>query len=212
LQRGRGSRVRVYLDGEYVLSLARVLAAELSVGQSLSEQEVERLRERDAQEDAYQRALRLIGRRPRSEQELRDYYGRQRTPESVQEAALRRLRDAGLIDDAGFARFWVENRQAFRPKSAAALRAELRRKGVEADEVRTALEGVDEQAAAEQAARKGARRLEGAPREEFRRRLTGYLARRGFDTMIIRPLVERLWTESAEPDAESEDVPWKRRL
>jgi regulatory protein len=212
MQQGRRNRVRVILDGEVVFSLPRILAAELSVGQSLSEQEVARLQERDAQEEAYQRGLRLLSRRPRSEQELREYYSRQRTPDMIQETALSRLREAGLMDDAGFARFWVENRQAFRPKSAAALRAELRRKGVAPENVQTALAGLDEQGAAERAARQGARRLRGAEREEFRRRLGSYLARRGFDYTIIRSVVEQMWTEMSGPDAESEDVPWKHRL
>ncbi len=212
LQKGRRNRVNVFLDGEFVVSLPRVLAADLSVGQSLTEEEVERLRERDAQEEAYQQGLRLISRRPRSEKELREYFSRKRTPEPTQAAALSRLREAGLLDDAGFARFWVENRQAFRPKSLTALKAELRQKGVAAESVRSALDGVDEQSAAEQAARQGARRLRGAQREDFRRRLGSYLARRGFDYTIIRPVVDRLWTEMSGPDAESEDVPWKHRL
>ncbi len=203
--------MNIFLEGEYVFSLPRILAAELSVGQSLTDEEVERLRERDAQEEAYQQGLRLLSRRPRSERELRDYYARRRTPETVQAAALSRLQQAGLMDDGGFARFWVENRQAFRPKSAVALRAELRRKGVAPETAQAALAGLDEPAAAEQAARQGARRLRGAQAEEFRRRLEGYLARRGFDYTIIRTVVERLWTEMSGPDAESEDVPWKHR-
>src|SRR6266542_33079 len=49
------------------------------------------------------------------------------------QAALARLAELGLVDDAAFARFWVENRQACRPRGAGALRDELRRKGIAPD-------------------------------------------------------------------------------
>jgi hypothetical protein len=59
-------------------------------------------------------------------------------------------------------------------------------------------------------ASRAARRLKGLSYEDFRRRLAGSLARRGFDYEIIRPLIERLWRETAGSVEESEDVQCNR--
>jgi regulatory protein len=195
LQGRSQSRVNVFVDGEFSFALARILAAELAIGQTLSDDEIARLRSRDAEESAYRKALGLIQRRPRSEWELRQAFRRQGIDEQIQESALRRLRETGVLDDLAFAKYWVDNRQAFRPRGRRALRAELRLRGVDRDAAEQAVSAVEEDEAAYQAAHNAALRLAGAPKDEFRRRLGAYLARRGFDHEVIRPAVERLWVE-----------------
>jgi regulatory protein len=199
------ARVVVYLDGLKAFGVTKVLAAGLAVGQRLTDEEIENLRHDEAEEDAYQRALRLLGLRPRSERELRSYFDRHRFAPEIQEKVLARLGELGLVDDRAFARMWVEDRQAFRPRSARALKAELRQKGVEAEAVEAALEGANDEQAAYQAALKAARRLRGLPREIFRRRLGSALARRGFDYEVIKPIVERVWVQAEGAGEESED-------
>jgi regulatory protein len=196
--------VSVGIGGADVFTLAKPLAARLRLGQSLSDEEIAALQRLDAVEVAVLRALRLVAIRPRSERELRDYFGRAKTPVDVQDGAVTRLRETGAVDDRAFARAWVENRQAFRPRSSLALKMELRRKGVSAETISDVLENVDEETAAYQAAQKAGRRLHGLDYEDFRRRLGGLLARRGFDYSIIRPVVERLWAETSGDPVESE--------
>jgi regulatory protein len=201
--RNRG-RVNVYLDGHYAFALTHDLAAELQVGQELSATEVEALRRRDAEAKVYRSAVRMIGRRPRSERELRRAWDRRGVSPEIQDRILERLRKAGLVDDAAFARAWVENRSQFRPRSARALRYELRTKGVAPEFVDQALEGFDEQAAAYAVARRAARRAEDSSYHSFRRRVGGALKRRGFDYSTIRLVVQRVWTETTGNGEESE--------
>lgn len=201
---GRKARVQVYLDGDYAFSLAGVLAARLRVGQVLSDEEVESLRQADVIESAYQKALALIRRRPRAERELRIRLDRSRLPSELQEVVIDRLRLAGLVDDEGFAEAWIENRTAFRPRAARMLRFELRQKGVPGPAIEAALEGYDEQAAAVEAGRKASRRLLQLSEVDFKRRLSQYLARRGFDHATVSPVVERMWREAAAHRHESE--------
>jgi regulatory protein len=199
------ARVVVYLDGRKTFGVTKVLAAGLAIGQRLTDEGIEKLRQGEAEEDAYQRALRLLGLRPRSERELRSYFDRHRFAPEIQETVLARLGELGLVDDRAFARMWVEDRQAFRPRSARALKAELRQKGVEAEAVEAALEGTNDEQAAYQAALKVSRRLRGLSWEIFRRRLGSALARRGFDYEVIKPVVERVWSQAEGADEESED-------
>lgn len=208
LHRSRRGRVQVHLDGRPAFDLPKVVAAELSVGQRLTDTEVEALQRRGEEERAHQHALRLVSWRQRSEEEVRRALDRLGVTMEAREAALRRLRQAGLLDDRSFARAWVENQQTFRPRSRRALRRELGSKGVAQDAAESALAGLDDEAAALRAAAKPADRLKGLPREVFRRRLGAALARRGFDHEVIQTVVARLWREATESGGESEEAKW----
>jgi regulatory protein len=201
---GRRKRVHVHLDGSYAFSLAGVLAARLRIGQELTGDDVEKLEREDAVEGAYQKALALIRRRPRSERELRMRFEQIHLPGAIQDAVVDRLQQAGLVDDRGFAEAWVENRSAFRPRAARMLRFELRQKGVPGSAIEAALEGYDEEGAATEAARKASRRFSHLSEADYRRRMSQYLARRGFDHATISPVVERMWRETAAHRDESE--------
>jgi regulatory protein len=199
------ARVKVYLDGRLALQLARIEAARLRVGQELSEAAVVRLRQADAVERAYERALKLIAVRPRSEAEVRRRLREKAVPDEALEAVLARLRRAGLVDDQAFAAYWVENRAAFRPKSRRALQAELRRKGVNDETLGQALEAANDAEAAYRVAARRARAasLRALPYPDFRRRLGGYLGRHGFDFEVIEAIVERVWKETRAGPAEA---------
>lgn len=189
------ARVNVYLDGQFAFGLAKIEAARLRVGQELDEAALARVRKADEVEQAYERALKLLATRPRSEAEVRRRLREHEVAESVVEEVLVRLRRAGLADDGAFANYWVENRAEFRPRSKRALLAELKRKGVVGDTLAEALVGVNDAEAAYQVAAQRARRLRTLPRLEFRRKLGQFLARRGFDYETIEPILERVWTE-----------------
>lgn len=199
LKADRGKRIHVYLDGARALSLSLRAAEGIRVGQQLTLEELQALVRKEALEVALQQALRLLARRPRSENELRQRWDRRGVEPEVQNAALERLRQSRLVDDGDFARAWVEDREAFRPRSARALRAELRRKGVAEEAIASAVEGLDESMAAYRAAQRFARRAIGLTKEEFQRRVGGQLARRGFEGDIIRAAVRRVWEEQTIP-------------
>jgi len=97
-------------------------------------------------------ALRLLSYRPRSEQELRDRLARKAFGRRVIEDTLRRLRELGYVDDAAFARFWTETRQAQRPRSRRLLTGELRRRGVAQEQAEEATADISDEEAAYQAA------------------------------------------------------------
>jgi regulatory protein len=198
------TRVNVYLDGAFEFGLAKKLAYGLRIGQELSDEEIETLRRRDQEDGAFQRAMRLISRRPRSEYELRTNFNRHKVPDEVQDEVLFRLREADLVDDGKFAAFWVENRQHFRPRAARALRRELKLKGVLSETIDTVLEDFDEEEAAYLAAMKGSRRWRTSTWKIFRQRLGAYLARRGFNYSTISSVLPRVWRETTGVENESE--------
>ena len=197
-------RVNIYLDGEYALGVAKILAARLAIGQVLDDAAVERLKDADEVEVAYERALHFLGPRPRSEVEIQKRLTTAKVPEAAIAAVLERLRGAGLVDDKAFASFWVDNRTSFRPRSKRLLSMELRLKGLGEEERKAALAGVDDAGSAYTVAKQRAGRLRALEFMEFKRKLGAFLARRGFDYDTIEPVVQRVWKElheGVEPEA-----------
>jgi len=195
-QKKNPRRVNVYLDGEFAFGLAGMVAAWLKVGQTLAEEKIASLQAEDEQESVYQKALHFLSYRPRSKAEVRQNLNKHNVPESLIAATLERLQRSGLVNDEAFTRAWVENRSEFRPRSKLALKMELRRKGLDDEIVQSVLaESVDEESLALQAARKYFRRLAGLERSEFRVKLSGFLARRGFSYSTIAPVVSQVWQE-----------------
>ena len=193
--RGRGKRVNIYLDGRFAFSLdAEVVVKEgLKVGQELVTDQIEALARSDKFRRCLNAATRYLGYRPRSEFELRERLGRGGFDSGSVEAVLGRLREQGLVDDVDFAQFWKDNRQSFSPRSRSLTRLELRRKGVAEEIIDQVVSGVSDDDSAYRAALSRARRLPAADWESFRRRLGGYLKRRGFSYGVINNTVEQLW-------------------
>jgi regulatory protein len=206
-QKHSPDRVNVYLDDRFAFGLPAVEAARLRVGQTLEEREIESLRSLDVEQKAYDRAARFLACRPRSEAEVRRRLERSETDPDVIEAVIGRLKTQGYLDDAEFARFWVEGRQRFRPRSAMALRQELRRKGLDDATIAPAVAELDAVAAATEAARPRALRLSGLAGSDpllFRRKMSDFLLRRGFDYEVVREVVARLTDELAGGEAQTD--------
>lgn len=209
-QARRPHRVNVWVDGVFALACEATLAANLRVGDEIDGEVLARLGRADELERAVERAVRFLAVRPRSEAEVRERLARAGFEPPAIESAVERLRRAGYLDDEAFARYWVEQRQQFRPRGQRALSQELRRKRVDPEVVAATLGelGEDEEEAAYRAAAPQARRLHEADRRRFEQRLGAYLQRRGFDYEAARAAVARCWRERAGPGAgNAEDEP-----
>jgi regulatory protein len=205
-QKRNKDRVNVYLDGRFAFGLAAIEAARLEIGQALNDADIARLQKQDEVECAYERALNFLSYRPRSEAEVRRNLSRKNVEKEVADLVVERLTRARLLDDEGFARYWVENRLQFKPRGARAIRQELWEKGVPEAVISQALEGFDEEAAAREAAEKGARRLARLEPRDFRRKLQSHMARKGFSFAVIEPLIEEMIETRCEALLDTEEV------
>ncbi len=213
VQQRNKERVNVYLDGEYAFSLTLIEAARLRKGQELDPSAIEALRSADDVQRAYDHAARFLSYRPRSEAEVRQNLAQNQYSAAAVEAAIERLAGMGYLDDAAFTRYWVENRDTFKPRGPLALRYELRQKGVAEAIIEEALADFDTEDAAYRAAAERARRLRGSRRQVFSQKLGSFLQRRGFDYQTSRSVVEQLCEELNAEDPEffpadpDEDMP-----
>jgi regulatory protein len=200
-QKKSSDRVNVYLDGEFAFGLAYSAAATLRVGQMLSPTEVAALQAQDTVEKAHASATRLLAHRPRSQAEIQRQLQTKGYNQTVIDQVIERLAAVNLINDEQFARYWIEQRETFRPRGHLALRQELQQKGIAREIIEAALAGVDETTAARQSAERKAQQLAGLPEMEFKKKLGQYLQRRGFPYESIRLVTDDLWTAVGLPMA-----------
>jgi regulatory protein len=129
---------------------------------------------------------------PKTRAQLAGALRRRGVPEEAAEAVLGRFAEVGLIDDAMFANAWVESRHYGRGLSGRALAAELRTRGVPADDIKAAVGGLDPEQEIATARSLVARRLaatRGQPTPARVRRLIGVLARKGYPQALAYRLV-----------------------
>lgn len=128
-----------------------------------------------------------LSRSMKTEHQLRQIMLRRELPEEIFEPLLERFKEAQLIDDRQYAASYVSSR-TLAGKSVNAIRRELRTRGVAQQYIEAATEDIsvdDEIARAIELAQSRLRRMSGLDEQVIRRRLHGFLARRGFSAQVI---------------------------
>ncbi|MEY4327413.1 MAG: hypothetical protein RIR71_83 [Actinomycetota bacterium] len=116
-------------------------------------------------------------------------------PDEIANAVLDRFTEAQLIDDAAFARAFVNSRIAVSGKSRSVIARELKQKGVSAQDADSALSAIDaelEDQTAYSVAKKRYQQLSTLDPEVRRRRLMGFLMRRGFSSQLTSRILRDL--------------------
>jgi regulatory protein len=201
-QQRNPNRVNIFLDGSFAFSLDRLNAAWLKKGQQLSEAEIDRLLSKDEFTVALTKALRFLGYRPRSRQEMERYLQGKGYENSLIRTVLERLEADKLLNDSEFASQWIENRQVFRPRSQRMMKMELRRKGLSDGVIEDAFlkAGLQELELALAAGRKLMGHYQKLKPLEFRRKLAAALQRRGFSYDTVKECLNQLQPELPEPE------------
>ena len=90
-------------------------------------------------EGAYRKALELLARRPHFEREILAKLRNRGFQEADTEAAVRRLRDSGYLDDLRCTREFIRAKLRRSPVGRRLLRADLVRRGAAAEAIESAL-------------------------------------------------------------------------
>ncbi|HJW48832.1 MAG TPA: regulatory protein RecX [Candidatus Limnocylindria bacterium] len=149
--------------------------------------------------DAYELAVRYLAGRPHTVAEIHRHLRSKKFDVETIDHAIDRLRAQRYVDDEAFARWWLEQRERFKPRGHRALRTELAQKGVGRDVVDLVLGERAPDADVEQARRALSRpltRWADMPDAEKRRKIHTYLAARGFDYDTIDEVTRREVSEA----------------
>ncbi len=125
-------------------------------------------------------ALKLLGYRQRSRRELRQRLRQKGFTDKETRQAIEKLLEYGHVDDAATARSLRDQAERVKLLGRSGARMFLRQRGIDSEDTEQALEGYDEKSTALKLLERKRGALAGLPRHVARRRLAGYLGRRGY--------------------------------
>lgn len=192
----------MFADDTFVTALAEDVLAEAGwqVGDEITTGEVDRYAARDDYGKVLHKAYDFLARRMHGRGELRQKLERKRYDPTLIDQVLDHLADLGYLNDEEFARTWVMTRGGSRGPRL--LRQELRRKFLSDELIERVL--IDHRAEhdvrreAETLARKRFERYRGESWTKIYPKLSGYLARRGYQAGDVRAILDELKREVSE--------------
>ncbi len=194
-QKKNPKRFSVYIDGKFSFGLDadNLVKSGLEVSQEISQEEIEKMVKENEFFKIYEQVLKFFSYRPRSEKELRDWFKKKEVGEEVQKLICQKLKQVGLLNDEEFAKWWIEQRTAFRPSGLRLLALELRQKGISKDLISKLLNCYipkdAEYELAKKAVEKKLKSLRHLSDLELRKKLGAFLSRRGFSFAVIKKII-----------------------
>lgn len=159
---------------------------------------MENKKELPAEDKIKSDALRLLGARPRSVEELRGRLKMKRYSRESIEEVIELLKRQGLLDDAKFAKLFAASSLHSRPVGKRRLAVEMKKKGLAAGLIDGALADLgeyDEKAAAKELIANKFRRTTGLAPQKKKAKFFGFLKRRGFSNEAIFAALSDLFKE-----------------
>ena len=160
----------------------------------------------------YTKALRFLTIRPRSEKEVRDNLikknrgGRSSSEktgevEKIIDQVIEKLKAQKFLKDEEFAKWWVEQRVRFRPRSMRLIKIELRQKEISNEILESGIvnnessEETNDKESARKIVQAKIHRYKGLSKFELTQKLGPLLARKGFDYDTIKEAIDEVWKE-----------------
>lgn len=199
-QKHDNRRVSVFVDEEYAFSLSDelVILNKLAVGKDVNLLPLRELAEEDEFSRALSASFDLLGRGEKTEKQLREYLSKKEYDEKTADRVIGRLRELGYLDDRAYAERFTETCSGMGKR---AIRYKLISRGVPRDVIEDVLAAVPEESFRDDAlllAERQRARYASLPLREQKRKLSDFLARRGFDWDTVSGTIERLFAEEEE--------------
>jgi len=141
----RKGRYNIFINDKYAFPVSEntLIQFQLAKGLELSDEDIEHIQAGEVVAQANSLALNYLSFQPRTVAELRKHLLEGEIPESVIPQVIQRLTELNYLDDAQYARQYIEERLRLGDKGPTVLRQKLRQKGIRDDLVQAALDEVD---------------------------------------------------------------------
>jgi regulatory protein len=147
-------------------------------------------------EKFYNKALRFLSFRPRSEKEVRENLKKKKASESIVELVIRKLKEQKFLDDKEFTNWWIEQRTLIKLKPKRVIKMELKQKGIDDELIDELLEKVSlhvpDLEKAKRIVEKKIQKYKSSEPFKTKEKLGRYLASKGFDYDTIKEALKDL--------------------
>lgn len=210
-QKKNSQRFNVFLDGKFGFGADEdtVVKFRLVLGKEISQEDLDKVLFETEVGKLMGRMYNLLNVRLRSEKEIRDYLrnlnfkkkvkDQEEISEVVVDSLIENLKNKELLNDEAFAKAWVESRRRSKKKGINVIKMELFQKGVSREIIEEVVSSqqsvVSEGDLAKEALEKKARVWKNLEKQEFKKKATEFLVRRGFDYSTAKEVVENFLSE-----------------
>jgi regulatory protein len=199
-------RYNIFLNEEYAFSVHEdiLIKHRLVKGESVHLQELEKIIQDEEQNNAYIKAIRVIGRRPHSSSELKRKLKESGYEPSIIDRVIEKLASQNYLNDEEFAKMWTDSRIISQKKGRNLVRQELQQKGIDKEFVKHAMENInpeDEIAGAMKIAQTKWKQTSGETFDK-KRKTAAFLMRRGFTGAVVTKVLGQLSSGSRDEDFE----------
>lgn len=199
-------RYNIFLNEEYAFSVHEdiLIKHRLVKGESVDQQDLEKIIQDEEQNNAYMKALRAIGRRPHSSSELKRKLKESGYESSVIDWVIEKLASQNYLNDQEFAQMWTDSRIISQKKGRNLVRQELQQKGIDKEFVKHAMENInpeDEITGAMKIAQTKWKQTSGEIFDK-KRKTAAFLMRRGYTGSVVTKVLGQLSSGSSDDDFE----------
>jgi regulatory protein len=201
-QQKKKDRVNIYLDNKFGfgIDLDNFVVLNLKLGQELTQNEIDEIIKKAEFQKTLDKLFKFAMIRPRSEKEIKDRLYRKKVPDVIHKDLFLKLKYFELLDDVKFAKWWVETRQSYQPKSKRILINELKIKGINQNIIDDILSEniIDEEKIAKEMLIKRENHWKAIDAHKLKQKMLEYLIRKGFDFGVAQKATKAYNTEEDE--------------
>jgi len=196
-QKRNKNRCSIYLDEEFGFGLHLDVALKfgLKKGDILTDEQIEEILFAEDRKKAFERALRILSYRDRSEKEMRTKLSKAGYDEKIINLVVKELKRLQLMDEEKFARNYAKTKMVTRPAGEFLLKRELKQKGISDEIIEETLKEIyqekDQSQVAVELAKKKKLQLKNVDVKKAKKRMSDFLMRRGFNWEIVSEIIEQ---------------------
>lgn len=199
----RPGRYNIFLDGKYAFSAGEKTVAEfvLLKGKELDDEQVEKIRQFDADAKASDLAAHFLSYEPRTIFEVLQYLKKHEISDEAANSAVNQLNELGYLDDRQYAKLFIKNGLRVGSDGPKSLLRKLTQKGVDPEISQTELDEVMDEDWIEVGQRVIKSMIHQAGKlaqRELKRKMKTKLLMHGFDGGISSEIIASLDLEDDE--------------
>lgn len=207
-QKRNSKRKSIYLDGEFAFGIDEELFFKFGLyeGNEINAEEIQTIIQAEEKKITRDRALRFLSYRARSEKEMRDKLADTGTHNATIDEIVENLKSAKLIDDRQFAMAFVHDKMTLKPVGPLLIKTELRKHKISDEIIEAAVEEAFREETPNSIAMKLLKKRYQSQKNKdwlkVRKRLSDFLARRGFPWDIIYETMQQFEIQKDEDTIE----------
>lgn len=210
VQKKNKKRFNIYINGAFAFGISEntLVKFALHKGQELDADFIKEIQQVDKEDYAYQLAVRFLSHQLRSEKQVRDKLAEEEIEPEVMETAIAKLKDIKLIDDSIYGQSYTRTAMNLNKKGPNVIAQELKRKGLDQEEIDQSLAEYDQSTlnenAYELAEKYFIKQLRKASHRTSIQKTKQHLIQKGYSSDVLQEIMDELAETYQDEDQELE--------